>query len=193
MGAPKRGGGGRRRGWHLLGPAALKGEGATMPCSPPRVPVPALILPVLAPILPAALLAAAELPPPQHPAGLLPPILPHAGTVGTAHATPPALATLGPAHPARLASPPGHPPALPLLAPLKSCPDLSSWHGSVQNNPGLFPWDLPGNGDTASRPGCPCRRCGWSQTGSEGNGWARASPGWRGGRGGQVWAVGVLG
>lgn len=67
----------------MAAPAALRrGTPCHTPCPHPprRVPVPAPILP-----------AAAELLPAPWQAGLLPPVLPRAGAVGTACDTPPAL------------------------------------------------------------------------------------------------------
>lgn len=141
--------------------------------------------------------AAAELLPPPWRAGLLlPPVsCPTQGTAGTAHATPPALGLRRdlPALPASSCLLPGQPRRAPPRAPpprwqLKTCPDLSSL-GSKQAGAaaaGAVPvgsargW---GHGVMAGASPPPSRWGGrWSQTGCEGNGWARASPGRRFGR-----------
>lgn len=69
-----------------------------------------------------------------------------------------------PGHP-RQGPPGGSPSLLAAGTRLKTCPDLSSRRSLVQNNPELllqelFPWDLPGDGDTVSRPGHPHDRPG---------------------------------
>lgn len=124
----------------------------------------------------------------------------------------------GPACPARLpswlpASPcllPGHPfwapPGLPLLAgsraQLKTCPDLLSRHGFVQNNPELllqepFPWDLPGDGDTVSQPGRPRhpagREAGGPELGPRAMGRCEHLRGSVQAENRQIWAAGTLG